>query len=46
MNGKGYVNHKGREFAVVMNSGKIVFSEKLDPTNSRSQQRRRDPLNS
>lgn len=29
MNGKGYANHKGVEFAVVMNSGKIAYSEKL-----------------
>ena len=29
MNGKGYANHKGVEFAVIMNSGKIVYSEKL-----------------
>jgi hypothetical protein len=44
MNGKGYVNHKGREFAVVMNSGKIVFSEKLDPNAMRNKRKMENPL--
>lgn len=42
MNGKGYANHKGVEFAVVMNSGKIAYSEKLSQKKLNNLQRFED----